>query len=318
MRRLELAASLIWGALLAFLLLGAVLEPSVGLIVYAVCALGVWAGCFARGRRLIAIPLSLLGPLAIVPVAFVRWRKAHPSPRPKQPTEPARAAPPPPPAPPPEPPRAPRPPKEPKHPYQVLAVMLIGSILAFPVVGLAILTLIALATTPNNPTNLTAHDISVISVISGVVAGLVLLSTALVWQERSVGSSSKARRIGWSLIIAVAVPIAAGTLVFARGTSPRDLSRPSVSGSAVLGSTLTGHPGRWTGPGRGFSFTYYWEECNPECNRIYGAIDSTYTPVRSDLQKRIRLSVYASPEHGGILGFDSNWVYSRETAPVVP
>jgi hypothetical protein len=294
MRRVESAASLIWGAFLAFALLGSALDGSVGPIVYCASALAAWGWCFARWRRWIAIPLSLLGPLAIVPVALRGWRKG-PLPRPAKPKRVEPAA------------RAPRRPPL-KHPRQTVAAMLIGSVLVFPVAGIVLLTLIVLG----GAHFVTASDIRGISIASGVLAGCALVATALVWREHGGGT------IGWLLIALAALPIAAMTWVFTQGTSPDNLSRPSVSGRAEVGSLLTGDAGRWRGPGRGFSFTYHWQDCDPACTDIYGATDRTYSPARSDLHMRIRLSVTASPNHGGALDFDSSWAYSRETVQVVP
>jgi hypothetical protein len=339
MRWIGPTVSVVWGALLGFLLLGAALDGSTGLIVYAGCAVAVWACTFFIARRrgpastrlaLFAIPLSLLGPLAIVPVAilFSRRRRpltparpAKPKPKPKPTPTPPAKQPPPAPLPPPPAELASAPPpvaiqttrrRRSKHPWQVLAAMVIGSVLAFPVVGLAIITLLVLG----GVHFLSARDIRNIALISGVVAGFALLGSALVWQEQSRESSTKARRFGWSLILTAAALVGAATFVFTSGTSPKNLSRPSVSGRPQVGSLLTAHVGRWTAPGGPLKFDYQWQDCNPACVDIYGATDGTYAPDRSDLHKRIRVAIIATPSRG-TLDFSSDWSYSSETARVV-
>jgi hypothetical protein len=51
MRRLALIVSGGWGAVLAFVLLGAAFDGSIGLIVYLSCVVAVWLFLFVVARR---------------------------------------------------------------------------------------------------------------------------------------------------------------------------------------------------------------------------------------------------------------------------
>ena len=100
MRRLALTVSVGWGALLAFVLLGAGLDGSIGLIAYLSCVLAVWLFLFvvawrrgpaAAALALKAIPVSLLGPVAIAlpRIRGLRRRPASTGDQPRPEPEPA-------------------------------------------------------------------------------------------------------------------------------------------------------------------------------------------------------------------------------------
>jgi len=274
-----------------------------------------------------AIPASFLGPLApallFVPavrhdlrtarLARVRIQPAHQTPPvhpPQQPIQPAvqplRSYSPPPIIQPAVQPWRPKP----QHPYRVLAPMLIGSALAFPVAALAILTLLVLGG-EHVVTVTDGHDITI---AAAVVAGIMVVATAAVWADKSRHLSRKARSIGWSLIVLVAVPGVIGTVYFTRESAPENLVRPTVTGRAEVGSVLRADPGRWSNRGEPLSFDYQWQACRRSCADIYGATNRSYIPTRRDRHRRIRFRVTATASRGNY--YSSDWVKSRQTTPI--
>ena len=317
MRRLALIVSVGWGAVLAFVLLGAALDGSIGLIAYLSCVVAVWLFLFVVGRRrgpagtalaVKAIPVSLLGPVAFV-LPGVRALRHHPARTGDQPRPEPRPAP----TPHRSEPAPPLPTKRTARPGRSLAAMLAGSVAAFPVVGLALLTLLVFG----GAHFVTARDMRGIALASGVVAGVAVLVSAVVWWKRSRESSKRAQALGWASIVAAAAIIAAGTLAFADGKSPKNLDRPTVSGSLTMGSVLTAEPGRWTTPGGPLTYDYQWQRCRPDCRDILGATRRTYALAAQDRGERIRVTVTADPT-SGLTVFSSDWVASRETAPIRP
>jgi 5-hydroxyisourate hydrolase-like protein (transthyretin family) len=69
-----------------------------------------------------------------------------------------------------------------------------------------------------------------------------------------------------------------------------NITAPSISGTAVVGSTLTADPGTWD-PATGLTFAYQWLAGD---DPITGATGSTYVPVAGDVTKGIRVTVTAS------------------------
>jgi hypothetical protein len=191
--------------------------------------------------------------------------------------------------------------------------MLIVSVLVFPVAALAAIIVLVFG----GYTLLTARDIRNVAVFAGFVAAIPLVVSVAVWRLRARESSKRMRRLGWVLSAVAAALIAGATLVFTHGSSPRNLTRPSVSGRAALYSVLTGHVGRWTAPGGPLTFDYRWQDCDPACADIPDATRKKYVPKTGDLRKRLRFAVAASPSRGVVV-FTSEWSYSKETATVVP
>jgi hypothetical protein len=76
-------------------------------------------------------------------------------------------------------------------------------------------------------------------------------------------------------------------------TTLSSLSPPTISGSAVVGSTLTAAPGSWSDPTA--TFTYAWERCdnNGFCTAIDGAEGRTYGLVSADSETLVRVRVTA-------------------------
>lgn len=97
----------------------------------------------------------------------------------------------------------------------------------------------------------------------------------------------------------------AATIVVTTTTSPTNTVEPGVTGSTVVGQTLTGTNGTWSGTGP-ITFSYQWVRCpsnggasdGSNCPGTSGATNTTYTLQSSDLGQRLRLRVKASNNAG--------------------
>jgi hypothetical protein len=82
--------------------------------------------------------------------------------------------------------------------------------------------------------------------------------------------------------------------------APQNTKAPSVSGSALVGQSLTGDRGTWTGTAP-IAYAYEWQRCNADgagCTAIGGATSTKYTPASGDLGSRLRFVVAASNGDG--------------------
>jgi hypothetical protein len=80
---------------------------------------------------------------------------------------------------------------------------------------------------------------------------------------------------------------------------PKNTVLPTVSGTAVVGQTLTAAPGAWSGGAT--SFSYQWQRCDATgagCSDIAGATGPTYVPVASDVGSTLRVVVTAGSALG--------------------
>ena len=87
----------------------------------------------------------------------------------------------------------------------------------------------------------------------------------------------------------------AGSTAFARTGAPRNTSRPTMSGSPVVGQTLQASLGTWTGL-TPITFGYSWRRCSPSgrnCADIGGANGPTYALSSNDLGATVQLAVTA-------------------------
>jgi hypothetical protein len=329
-RSFALAASGAWGALLAFVLFGAVLIRSVALLVYLACAFGAWLWSFIAAVRdrpehgiasaLRAIPLSLLGPVAIAPLLGARaGRRPAPSMSQTESVEVEAVRPPPQLAPPvvaeirPE--DASRPPESHASPIAsalLLTALLIGSLVAFVAGALVFLLWAVLA-----GIHLITYGVALfIDVGAGVAATGALVATALIWHKRTRTSSRRFRFGGWAAIAGVGVIIATGIVLIALLQSPQNLKRPSISGRPRFDSRLTANPGGWNAPNRRLSFDYQWQVCGSSCIDITDATASHYVPRRRDVGTRIRVCVIATNNGGALDILSSACAYSAETPPI--
>ena len=92
---------------------------------------------------------------------------------------------------------------------------------------------------------------------------------------------------------------------------PPNTALPTITGSAVVGESLTANPETWTGTG--ITFAYLWSRCDAAgtaCTDIATATASTYTVVTADAGKTLRVKVTATNASG------SNAVTSAPSAVV--
>ncbi len=81
--------------------------------------------------------------------------------------------------------------------------------------------------------------------------------------------------------------------------APTIISEPTISGSAVVGQTLTANNGVWSGTG--ITFTYQWVRCNASdaaCQVLAGATAKTYAVQGADVGFRLRAQVTATNSDG--------------------
>jgi hypothetical protein len=64
--------------------------------------------------------------------------------------------------------------------------------------------------------------------------------------------------------------------------------KPTITGTAKVGSTLTANPGKWKPSGSDTTFTYQWKQNGVP---ITGATASTYVPVNTDAGKTLAVTV---------------------------
>jgi len=82
--------------------------------------------------------------------------------------------------------------------------------------------------------------------------------------------------------------------------APVATTRPSISGSAVEGNTLTASNGSWNGA-TPLTYTYQWQRCNASgalCHNISDAKSQTYNATSLDVGNTLRVIVTATNANG--------------------
>ena len=82
--------------------------------------------------------------------------------------------------------------------------------------------------------------------------------------------------------------------------APKNTVRPTISGTARAGQTLTATNGSWSG--NPTSFAYQWQRCDADgshCGGIAGSTSQTYTVQAADVGFRLRVAVTAKNAQGG-------------------
>jgi hypothetical protein len=107
-------------------------------------------------------------------------------------------------------------------------------------------------------------------------------------------------------VLAVAAGVVLGAVFgqpsSSRGAStavPKNKTLPTISGSAIVGATLTATHGTWSGSPT--SFHYAWSRCDTTgaaCLAIGGATARIYTPTGADVGHTLRVSVTARNASG--------------------
>jgi hypothetical protein len=81
--------------------------------------------------------------------------------------------------------------------------------------------------------------------------------------------------------------------------APRNSTRPTISGTAAVGETLTVSNGQWTGGAR--TFTYQWLRCDEtgnQCVPVPGSTSQSYNVRTADLGGTVRAEVTAHSAAG--------------------
>jgi hypothetical protein len=112
----------------------------------------------------------------------------------------------------------------------------------------------------------------------------------------------QAADVGGTLRVRVTATNAAGTVSATSeataliAEAPSNAGRPSISGAAILGSTLTASAGAWTGtPAPALAFQ--WQRCDAAgngCTALAGATSQTYAIQAADEGATLRIQVTAS------------------------
>ena len=112
--------------------------------------------------------------------------------------------------------------------------------------------------------------------------------------------SRKHAAVGIAATLGAALTLAAGVGSASTAASPpSNTSRPTITGAARDGSTLTAHHGGWTNSPT--SYAYQWQRCDSagaNCGSIGGATSQHYTLTTSDVGHRLRVVVTASNSAG--------------------
>ena len=93
---------------------------------------------------------------------------------------------------------------------------------------------------------------------------------------------------------------AATSVVATQSGKPASSSPPTISGSAIVGSKLSGSPGSWVGD-EPITFSYQWLRCDTAgnaCNPLSGKTKATYTIGSGDQGRTLRLKVVARNSRG--------------------
>jgi hypothetical protein len=177
---------------------------------------------------------------------------------------------------------------------------------------------------PAAPANVTLPAISgiaqegeTLTATSGSWNGTPPLTYAYQWQNCDAAGSScvaisgatgptlvpEAGSVGQTIRVAVTASNAAGASTaeasqsaVVADASPLNGAPPSIGGTAIVGDTLTGAHGSWSGT-EPIAYGYQWQSCDIAghgCASISGATASNYTPVEADVGHTLRLAITAS------------------------
>lgn len=102
--------------------------------------------------------------------------------------------------------------------------------------------------------------------------------------------------------------------------APVNTTRPSISGSAVEGNTVTASNGTWNGS-TPITYAYQWVRCDATgagCHNISDATSQTYTPTSLDVGNTVRVLVTAtnSISSGASISHQSSTIRSQSSVQV--
>jgi hypothetical protein len=146
-----------------------------------------------------------------------------------------------------------------RHPTWTLSWQLLLAILVFPAVGIALLTILVFG----GAKFFTAKDEHVIGLVSGAVSIAAIVLVGQRWFTRAPQGQFRPRRLtGYAMIGVAAALVAGATALFATAPHPRNVRRPTVSGSLRVNSLLTAFSGQWNKPIGSLYLSYQWQSCD--------------------------------------------------------
>jgi hypothetical protein len=95
------------------------------------------------------------------------------------------------------------------------------------------------------------------------------------------------------------------------GSTPKNVTPPTISGTPIVAGTLTASTGTWSGTNP--VFTYQWQKCDAaatSCSDISGATNNVFVPGQNEVGSALRVNVTATNSLG------SASKASEATAPV--
>ncbi len=119
-------------------------------------------------------------------------------------------------------------------------------------------------------------------------------------REEDTGHTLRVR-VNASELEGAASEISATTPPVAEYGAPKIEEIPSISGTGLVGYTLTATAGAWAGEGHAISYSYQWQRCSETgepCSAIAGATEPSYTLSEADAGYAIRVLVSASDTGG--------------------
>lgn len=148
--------------------------------------------------------------------------------------------------------------------------------------------------------------------IAGATTNKYVLQTADVSKSVAVAVTATDTTGSATAYSALVGPIAAA------GSAPAYTTQPAISGSPVVGQTLTVSNGAWSGT-TPISFGYQWQRCDAtakKCDLISGATAQSYTVTSSDAGHTLLVAVTATNSAGSQIGFTQPTAVV--TAPLAP
>jgi hypothetical protein len=102
-----------------------------------------------------------------------------------------------------------------------------------------------------------------------------------------------------SVVVVIALAVLAGSVLAASAAGPPNTQAPSITGSPIAGTVLTGDRGTWTGTN--ITYSYAWLRCDTtgaNCTPIAGATGTKYALTPAVLGATIRFAVTATDNSG--------------------
>jgi hypothetical protein len=128
-------------------------------------------------------------------------------------------------------------------------------------------------------------------------------------------------RTGFVAMVLGAVAVfGLGHATAASSVKPSNTSRPTVSGTAERGRTLTASTGSWSGTPP-ITFDFQWQRCSSagtNCALISGATSQTYTIVLPDVGNRLRVVVNARNADGSAQAASSTTAIVKDAPQNAP